>query len=215
MFWIEVVGYIGTALVVTSLSMKSIVRLRILNASGGLLFVIYAAIINSVPVMALNLTTATLNIFHLISMRRKKDRFEILEAKSIDDPLMQRFINYYRDDILTYFGVPDFSRQKDYLVCYILRNMVPAGIFIGEKQPDDNKGVNVRILIDYVTPEYRDMKNSKFLFFGNRNWLQKHRISKFYMQTENATHQKYLKKIGFTPTGTAGAFELTVPQSEI
>ena len=174
-------------------------KLRLINLSGAVLFAIYGVFIHSLPVITLNSGTALLNLFHLNKLRRRKDRFEILEARSVDEPLMQKFMNYYREDIIQFFGVPDFKVNDDYLSCYILRNMVPAGIFIGRVVGEDQeqKSKVLEILIDYVTPEFRDMKNSQFLFYKNSDWLKKHRISEFRMTTSVSTHQQYLQKIGF------------------
>lgn len=193
----EVVGYLGTALIVFSLAMKSIVRLRIVNLTGALLFVVYGMTISSLPVIVLNSLTSLLNIYHLFKIHHRKIKFEILQAFSVDDPMMCKFMDFYRDDILSFFGVPDLSKKKQYLSLYILRDMQLAGIFIGEMIKVDSN-YRVHILIDYVTPEYRDFKNSKFLFGENKVWFRKHKINKFFCSTNNALHREYLKRIGFT-----------------
>lgn len=211
MMAIELIGYIATAFIVASLSMKSIVRLRAVNLTGALIFSVYGFLISSLPVIALNLTTAGLNIFHLSRLRRKTECFEILEAKSIDEPYMQKFLSFYREDIVEYFGVPDLKRDKDYIVCYILRNMVTAGIFVGEKvTTESTKEVDIKILIDYVTPEYRDLKNSKFLFYGNQKWLNRLSVRRFYISNSHPKHVSYLKKLGFTKTDNED-YEFRVP----
>lgn len=37
MSWVEVVGYVASALIVLSLTMTSVVRLRVLSMTGGLI----------------------------------------------------------------------------------------------------------------------------------------------------------------------------------
>ena len=46
---IEAVGYLGSTLVLVSFLMSSVLRLRLVNTAGSLIFAIYALIIRSCP----------------------------------------------------------------------------------------------------------------------------------------------------------------------
>ena len=52
--FIELLGYLATFFVAVSFLFKSIVHLRVVNAIGAILFVIYSLIIKSYPVALLN-----------------------------------------------------------------------------------------------------------------------------------------------------------------
>ena len=51
----EIIGYVGSALIVVSLAMSNIIRLRVVNLVGALVFMTYGVLIGSLPVTATNL----------------------------------------------------------------------------------------------------------------------------------------------------------------
>ncbi len=62
---IEIMGYIGTALVVASFLSRSMFILRLLNAIGATIITIYALLIDSWPMVWLNGLLALINVYHL------------------------------------------------------------------------------------------------------------------------------------------------------
>lgn len=64
--FIEVFGYIGTALVIISMLMSSMVKLRIINMCGSLISMIYSIIVQAYPVALLNFCLIIVNMTHLI-----------------------------------------------------------------------------------------------------------------------------------------------------
>lgn len=70
--WIEWVGYAGSFLILLSMTMTSIIRLRWFNLSGAALFSVYGFIIGAMPVALMNLCITLINIFHLTRIYRKK-----------------------------------------------------------------------------------------------------------------------------------------------
>ena len=73
---IQLLGYAASLLIATSLLMRSIVRLRIINMAGAATFSLYGFLIGAYPVAFLNLMTTTINIVQLIrnANTRVKDR---------------------------------------------------------------------------------------------------------------------------------------------
>ena len=69
---LEIFGYIGTALIILSMTMKSINKLRVFNLAGSIISVIYSLIIVAWPTVVLNLCLAAINIYHLIKSARSK-----------------------------------------------------------------------------------------------------------------------------------------------
>ncbi len=74
--YLEIFGYIGTALIILSMTMKSINRLRILNVSGSIISVIYSVIIGAWPTVILNVCLAVINVYHLIKTNLLPKRAE-------------------------------------------------------------------------------------------------------------------------------------------
>ena len=62
---IEYIGYLASFLVAISFILKNIVRLRIVNSMGGLVFIIYGVAIDSVPVIITNGFIVLINIYYL------------------------------------------------------------------------------------------------------------------------------------------------------
>lgn len=71
---IEWVGYAASLLIVISLMMTSIVKLRIINTIGCLLFVIYGVNVNAYPVVISNALIVLINIYNLYSLRKQNNK---------------------------------------------------------------------------------------------------------------------------------------------
>jgi hypothetical protein len=68
--YLEIFGYIGTALVLISMMMTSVKWLRILNMSGAVISMIYAALMNTWPVAILNLGLIIIQSVQLWRLQR-------------------------------------------------------------------------------------------------------------------------------------------------
>ncbi|MGR5238234.1 YgjV family protein [Vibrio alfacsensis] len=72
---VEILGYAASIMVAISLTMKDIVKLRILNFIGCALFTAYGLMIDSWPVMLTNGFIACVNVYFLAKMQREKKSF--------------------------------------------------------------------------------------------------------------------------------------------
>ena len=70
--YVELIGYLGTALILVSMMMTSVLRLRWLNLAGSVASMIYALICGTWPVLVLNLSLAIIHIVQLIRMGVQK-----------------------------------------------------------------------------------------------------------------------------------------------
>jgi len=66
---IEWIGYAASISVAISLTMTNIVRLRIINSIGCLLFVIYGVYLNAYPVALANGVIVLINIYNLYKLK--------------------------------------------------------------------------------------------------------------------------------------------------
>ena len=71
--YLEIFGYIGTALVLLSMMMTSVVKLRLINMAGSLISMIYAILCGAWPVVLLNAGLIVINSTQLVRMRGKKE----------------------------------------------------------------------------------------------------------------------------------------------
>ena len=62
----EIIGYLGTALVLLSMAMTTLTRLRIVNIAGSVLSMIYSLFAAAYPVVLLNAGLIIINAVQLI-----------------------------------------------------------------------------------------------------------------------------------------------------
>lgn len=63
----EGLGYLASVLVALSLTMRSLLKLRVINLAGAMLFTIYGLVM-ALPVAALNFFIALVNVYYLHQM---------------------------------------------------------------------------------------------------------------------------------------------------
>lgn len=182
----EIIGYTGTCLVLLSMMMTSVVKLRVVNVMGSLFSMTYAILSNAWPVVFLNAGLIMINVFQLIRFKTSKKSFYTVDIKE-DNGAFKRFIKQYRDDIGLYY--PDFDYSfGDAEIKMIYSDDEIAGVFVSHQQ-----GNTLNIMLDYTTPKYRDISVAKYLY----TTLQESGVSRFVTNTASDTHNKYLEKIGF------------------
>ncbi len=74
---IEIVGYIGSILVIISMLMSSVIKLRIINSIGCSVFAVYAIIIHSYPTALMNLCLVAINIYNLIRLANIPPKYSV------------------------------------------------------------------------------------------------------------------------------------------
>ena len=72
---IEYIGYLASFLVAISFTLKNIVKLRVINSMGGLVFIAYGVAIDSVPVIITNGIITLINIYYL-SKKKQLNKIE-------------------------------------------------------------------------------------------------------------------------------------------
>ena len=75
--YIEILGYMGTALVVASFLGTSMIRLRLLNFIGAVIITVYSLLITAWPMGLLNTLLASINGYHYFLLLRKKQALSI------------------------------------------------------------------------------------------------------------------------------------------
>jgi hypothetical protein len=189
---IELIGYLASALVAFSLLTSNVLRLRILNLAGAATFVIYAAIVRAWPVFAVNLFVACIDLWYIISLKSKKDIFKLMEVGT-GDPLLKNFLAYHARGIWQFFPDFDIAALKAPKCVFILRNLLPVGLFIYTEEAP-----YIRIHLDYVSEDYRDLKTARFMFNGARNADTFKGFTDFTAASSSPKHSEYLARLGFS-----------------
>jgi hypothetical protein len=63
---VEIWGYISMAVVLISMLMKNMKKLRIINSISCAMFIIYGVILGAYPIVLLNVLVICINVFRLI-----------------------------------------------------------------------------------------------------------------------------------------------------
>ena len=184
--WLEVVGYVGSALVLASFLMTSVVKLRIVNMAGSLISFTYAMIIKSYPLALMNCALVFINLYFLWKIKRTSRSYVLVETTP-DDPVLTHFLSEYRDDVEKCFPGIDLSQEKD-LAYLILCEDAPAGIVLGRRN-----GEQCELVLDYSLPRYRDFSIGKYL----RESLPGKGITELLYAGPTEHHLKYLEKMNF------------------
>lgn len=185
---IEAVGYLGSFLVLVSFLMVSVVKLRIVNTIGSLIFMIYALIIRSYPTAVMNFCLVLINLHFLYRMSRPDTKVYDLVRVREDDTFLEYFIRAHQEDIMKYFPDTDFSFEGMDRSYIILHEGKPVGVTLGIEKDGE-----MELLLDYSIPEYRDFSVGQYLLPR----LAEEGITKLIFGKDPKHHTEYLNKLGY------------------
>jgi len=195
----ELLGYLASALVILSLSMRSVVRLRTISLCASTTFLIYGVLIDAVPIIVTNVSLVALNLWFLGRefSQRGDDRHDLgVSAIRATSPFLLDFVEYHLHDIRSF--QPSFTMPSgDNVVSLLLtRDGLPAGLIVGRRQGDV-----LRIDLDYVMREHRDSRLGRWLYSSHNPVFRELGFTALCADASTEDHHKYLRRVGFTPTG--------------
>lgn len=195
-FIYEIIGYVASALVAISLMMSSILKLRLINLTGAITFTIYGLLIGAYPVVIVNFVIVLINLYYLREIFTTNEYFTLLEVQQDSDYLRQ-FLTFYEADIGRFLPRFSYAASPRQRVFFVLRDMVPAGLFIAE--PRDGRSLMVNL--DFVIPRYRDFAIGKYVYSKESGLFKEQHIQQVYAEPGSPNHTKYLRRMGFRPDG--------------
>ena len=193
MDWYQIIGYCGSVLVAASLMMKNILHLRRVNLLGASTFALYGFLVGAYPVLLLNSFITIVDIYYLVDMYRKKEIFNLMPVLDNKHRFLNKFLEHYNKDIKKFF--PGFSEANlpNFNCFFILRNLMPVGLFIYKEESQ----TQIKIILDYAIPDYRDFKNAKFIYQAESSFLKDKGYNELLAESSVKVHQKYLLNVGF------------------
>ncbi|HON18169.1 MAG TPA: GNAT family N-acetyltransferase [Salinivirgaceae bacterium] len=199
----NLLGYLASILIIISMMMSSLVRLRIVNMIGAFIFSVYGFLIDAYPVGILNGIVVLVNVYQLFKLFRRKEEFRIIQPP-INGDYIKAFLEHFKSEIQHFQPDFNFNLDENNVAYIVLRNMNVAGVILGTKLPDNNLKIN----LDFVIAEYRDLKVGQYIFVENKEYLQSKGIKRIITTAKNQKHQEYLRKMGFTYNSQESIFEL-------
>ena len=195
---VEIIGYIGSALVLVSFLMASVVKLRVVNAIGSGIFAAYALIIHSYPTMIMNICLVLINLYYLWKLRNSEPNYRLLRV-SPQDGYLAAFLEHHKADIAACFPGRRwdvYALDRAYLVSH---GDETAGVLMGTTESG-----TLRIALDYTTPTYRDASVARYLL----DHLREEEYSVLRYENAEPAHLAFLKKMGYSEQN--GAYELSL-----
>ena len=98
----EWLGYLASILIAILLTMHSVLRLRIINLIGAIVFTIYGIWIQAFPVAAVNGFIIFIDLYFLWEMRKNKEYFQPLQVNP-GNLYLHQFLDYFSKDIIKFF----------------------------------------------------------------------------------------------------------------
>lgn len=186
----EVIGYVGSALVLVSFLMSSVLKLRIINTLGSVVSAIYGMIMHTYPTVVMNVALMIINIVYIIKLYRNTDAkiYHMHEVASTDE-FLGYFIENHREDINNFFSGFVFPPEVYNFAQEIYYKDTVIGVILGYL---DENGV-LDIYLDYTAPEHRDFSAGKHAYdkFGDMG------IKKINFLADPLKSIAYLEKMGF------------------
>lgn len=208
---LEVVGYCASALIVISITQKSILRLRVIGLAGSLTFLVYAIAINAYPIAIVNIIAAGIHGWYLRKLiRHKEEVFRVLRVHPGSKYLLD-FLDFYREDIQGFQPEFVYESSDEQVTAFILRDMVPAGLLIGRESGDGT----FEVQLDFVIPQYRDFKIGSYVYSSGSDLWTGIAPTCVWADASNADHAKYLQRMGFADRpGVAGRYEIRLEANQ-
>lgn len=192
-----IVGYLGSAFVVTSLAMRSILRLRIVGLAGAVTFTVYGVLIDAWPVVLTNVVIVVIHSHYLREILTAREYFRILEVRQ-ESQYLKYFLESHSQEIEAIWPGFSFEPSHRLLTLFILRDLVPAGLFIAEIEDEET----ICLQLDFAIPGYRDFKIGKYLY--ERGTLFERGFRRVVVEIGSGADEEYLRRLGFLPGGPAG-----------
>jgi hypothetical protein len=188
----EMIGYIGSVIILISLLMTNVYRLRQINLIGSLFFAVYGWLIGSLPVFVINLVISGIDIWHVFQLMRYSVFFDLSPVSSMGPEYLKRFFLFHESELMGYAPELTYEDLLEMQTCILFRNMQPVGLFAYRQN-----GADADIVLDFMIPEYRDFKAGRYLYTTKRMFFKEQGIKRFHAEVKHRSQPRYYSKNGF------------------
>jgi len=160
--WLDLFGWFGSALLIISLLQTRVLRFRLLNLCASLALVVFNALVGVWPMVGMNLATTAINLWFIVRMVRERHdeaAFEVLQVGP-REAYFQHLLKVHERDIAKFYPLW-VGTEPDDLAYQVEKGDETVGIVLIRPAGDV-----ARVLLDYVTPRYRDFSPGEFVWNG-------------------------------------------------
>ncbi|RNL64249.1 hypothetical protein EFK50_06885 [Nocardioides marmoriginsengisoli] len=202
MSWLDALGWIGSALLIYSVMQARVLRFRVLNLAACVVLTGFNAALEIWPMVAMNIALCAINLWHiraLVSTRHDVEAYAVLEVGA-GDAYLRHLLAVHRADLLRF--QPDLDTLGDPDLAFVVqRGDETVGVVLLRVE-----GGTAHVLLDYVTPRYRDFSPGQFIW-RHSNVLAGRGLAK--VVTSPTMVGAYYARLGFEARGD-GSFELAL-----
>lgn len=189
----EVIGYLASVLIVVSVTRTSILKLRLYGLAGSVVFTVYGVSLGAWPIVATNLVIIIIHLAFLSRLRSKTHEFFRTLEVDPDSHYMLDFLKFYAEEIKRFQPEFEYKPAEDQVRVFILRDMIPAGLLIGQRCRDHSFEVS----LDFVIPQYRDFQVARFLYSSRSGVFHDPECRTIWTLPGEDAHRVYLERTGF------------------
>lgn len=167
MSWLDVLGWSGSALLIYSLMQARVLRFRVLNLVACLVLVVFNAILEIWPMVAMNVALSVINLYFirkLVADRHDEHAFEVLEVGP-NDEYLRYVLRVHGKDILAHQPGLVWDGAAPGRRAYLVQH---ANETVGVVLAREGEGGVLQVELDYVTPRYRDFSPGEFVWRRSR-----------------------------------------------
>ena len=198
----EGIGYAASLIILVSLLMTNVFRLRMINLAGSLCFSLYGWLIGSWPVCIINLVIMGIDGWYLLQAMRVSAFYDLAPASSVGAEYLKRFFLFHERELMAHAPGLTLEDLQGARTCLIFRNMLPVGLFSYRQN-----GPDAEIVIDFMIPEYRDFQAGRYLYKTKRMFFKELGIKRFHAVAKHPAQPRYYLKNGFVrEEGVSGGY---------
>ncbi|MFI7607412.1 hypothetical protein ACIBTV_20015 [Micromonospora sp. NPDC049366] len=224
MNWLELLGWVGSAVLVWSLLQTRILRLRALNLLGCLILIGYNAAVHVWPMVGLNVVLAVINVWYLrrmLTTRHDEATYQVVEV-GVRDQFLAHTLRVHAADIARFnpgFRWPADERPAggspepaspaegsgDRSAFLVVRDDEVVGVVLAHAEAH---GV-AQVDLDYVTRRFRDFTPGEFVYRRSRLFTDRgfRRVV-----SPPGMVAPYYHRLGFRQEGDAYVLDLPQPR---
>lgn len=204
----EVIGWIGSILIVWSLTQARVLRFRWMNFTGSVIATIYNSIFHIWPFVAMNAAIVIINAYWLIKLYRERHDPGAYQVLALDpeDPFLQHFLAVHATDIAKQrpdFAATAMNRDGRRVTYLVTRGDEAVGVVA---LLDEGDGVAL-VELDWVKPRFRDFTPGEFVFHRD-DALREAGFRRIEIETREELDREYLRAVGFRTDRTRWVLDL-------
>jgi len=213
-WWLDALGWAGSALLILSLSLSNVLRFRALNLVASLALTAFNTALGIWPMVAMNGIIAGINVWYLWRLLRTRDDESTYEVVAVDprSEYLAHLLRVHGPDVERHnpgFDLAEVLRREDppgaCRVCafLVLRGDETVGVVV---LCDGGDGA-ARVELDYVTARFRDFSVGT-LVYRDHGRLASQGLHRLLASRRMADRASYFTAVGFHREAVEGQDEL-------